>query len=196
MDMFFPVINGQRGEGWDLNSDVPPPVPAFVSSKYKVSWRNAKKTTRKSRVKDYAAYMMDEKVAERNAEKARRLQINNFMEDAFRRHDKYDDIMEEADRKHREFYEFKDETVDATKKAFHAHNDLKSLTKNLKIKQQADVDDLQKQVTTNASMINQLCGFMRGMKINGLQEQMGQTSMSEHAGRTKAVKWAVVEEDD
>ena len=201
--------NDKEGKfGFDLDSKVGPSVPPSISSRYKVSWRSASKATRKSRVKDYATYMMEMEADERTKSSTTVLGCKK------RKHDDDDD--DDDDAKPTSTLSLADvcelATANTLTVAGTARN-IKALTgnvnkmqanmeditkglKDLKDKQQADVDDLQKQVTTNASMINQLCGFMRGMKIGGLQEQMGQTSMSEHAGRTKAVKWAVVEEDD
>ena len=130
---------------WDLNSDVGPKVPEYISSKYKVSWRNASVATKKSRVKDYAAYM-------------RRRQIDNFME--------------EAGRKHREFDEFKDKTDRIMIEAGHAHIQLQSLTEVLAQK-------------------------MKETGVDGIQDQMGQLSVSEHISRPKSgVKFAVIEEEE
>lgn len=204
--------------GWDLDSKVGPSVPPSISSKYKKSWRSASKATRKSRVKDYATYMMEMEADERTKSSTTVLGRKK------RKHGDDDDDDDDKPTSTLSLAYVCELATANTVSVARSSRNIDALTRNvnkitgnvdtiakglkdLKDKQQADVDDLQKQVTNrcddlqkqvtnNASMIDQLCGFMRGMKIGGLQEQMDQTSMSEHAGRTKAVKWAVVEEDD
>ena len=49
--------------GYDLNSDVTPPVPYSISSKYKKDWKDLKTEAKKKRVRDYAEYKMSMQTA-------------------------------------------------------------------------------------------------------------------------------------
>ena len=49
--------------GWDLFSNVGPPVPYSISSKYKKDWKDLKTEAKKKRVRDYAEYKMSMQTA-------------------------------------------------------------------------------------------------------------------------------------
>lgn len=155
------------------NDNVSPPVPP--GRKYKDEWKDASIAMRRMRVRNFVVHMYEKGHGVGAKDDATRKQPGNERDRIDALFEKSAHQIGENAKHHRELQGEMRQLVEEVKE--------------FKNKQQADVDDLQKQV-------NQLCGFMRGMKIDGLQEQMGQTSMSEHAGRTKAVKWAVVEEDD
>ena len=57
--MYYAVGDTQEKYGWDLHSAQGPPVPRCVSRKYQVTWKRASTQTKKRRVADYAACMME-----------------------------------------------------------------------------------------------------------------------------------------
>ena len=56
---YYSEFDAEKKYGWDLDSPVAPEVPRCVSRKYKKEWSKAGIALRKSRVSDYAIYMVD-----------------------------------------------------------------------------------------------------------------------------------------
>lgn len=68
--IYYAIGDTEEKYGWDLDSPQAPPVPRCVSRKYRVTWERASPQTKKSRVADYAEFMMEkdeEKATERGA---------------------------------------------------------------------------------------------------------------------------------
>ena len=57
--MYHSEFDVEKKYGWDLDANVGPTVPRYVSRKYRKDWSRAGTALRKSRVSDYAIYMID-----------------------------------------------------------------------------------------------------------------------------------------
>jgi hypothetical protein len=193
MKIYYADIDKEEQFPWDLESKVAPSVPPSVSSKYKKTWRSASKATRMSRVKDYAAHMMEMEADERTKSSTTVLghkKRKHGSEDEDEDEDKPTCTLSPPDlqavvcKTAKSVAPMVSGIVKLTTqigivggKVEAVNNNVDKLQANigaigedlrgLKAKQQADTDILHGKVDQNTLMISQICGWMKSMNILG-----------------------------